>query len=51
MACSLALFESNNFKPLIANNLIRSLRLLSDGIRSFNLNCVKGITIVLGSKF
>jgi fumarate hydratase class II len=41
-----ALFESNTFKPLIANNLLRSARLISDGLRSFRLNCVVGINIV-----
>lgn len=39
------LFESNNFKPLIANNLLRSLRILADGIRSFKLNCAVGIEL------
>jgi fumarate hydratase class II len=45
IANSSSLFESNTFKPLIANNVLRSLRLLADGCRSFTLNCAKGIDI------
>jgi fumarate hydratase class II len=41
-----ALFESNNFKPLIANNTLRSLRLLTDGLRSFRTNCAVGIQLI-----
>lgn len=41
-----ALFESNSFKPLIGNNTLRSVKLLSDGIRSFRLNCAVGIEII-----
>jgi fumarate hydratase class II len=36
-------FELNVFKPLIAHNLLQSLRLLSDGMRSFELYCVRDI--------
>ncbi|XP_017081334.1 probable fumarate hydratase, mitochondrial [Drosophila eugracilis] len=36
-------FELNVFKPLIASNVLRSIKLLSDGCTSFNCNCVKGI--------
>ncbi|KAH8315554.1 probable fumarate hydratase, mitochondrial [Drosophila kikkawai] len=36
-------FELNVFKPLIVSNVLRSIKLLTDGCRSFNLNCVKGI--------
>jgi fumarate hydratase class II len=46
IANSSSLFESNSFKPLIGNNLLRSLRLLSDGLRSFRLNCSVGIEII-----
>ena len=37
------LFESNTYKPLIANNTLRSIILLSDGLKSFRLNCAVGI--------
>jgi fumarate hydratase class II len=36
-------FELNVFKPLIAHNLLQSIRLLGDGIRSFDLHCARGI--------
>ena len=41
-----ALFESNNFKPLIANNTLRSVRITADGLRSFRKNCAVGIEII-----
>lgn len=31
------------FKPVIAKNVLQSIRLLSDGARSFTKNCVIGI--------
>ena len=37
-------FELNVFKPLIAHNLLQSLRLLADGMTSFEAHCVRGIT-------
>ena len=37
-------FELNVFKPVIAHNLLQSIRLLSDGMRSFDLHCIQGIT-------
>lgn len=37
-------FELNVFKPVIIYNLLQSIRLLADGCRSFNENCVAGIT-------
>jgi fumarate hydratase class II len=46
IANSSALFESNNFKPLIGNNTIRSIRLLSDGFKSFRTNCAVGIVLL-----
>ncbi len=46
IANSSALFESNNFKPLIANNTLRSIRLLSDGFKSFRINCAVGIVLL-----
>ncbi|HET6786621.1 MAG TPA: class II fumarate hydratase, partial [Aquabacterium sp.] len=36
-------FELNVYKPLLAHNLLQSLRLLSDGMRSFEAHCVRGI--------
>ena len=36
-------FQLNAYKPVIAFNIIQSLNLLSDGIKSFNNNCLKGI--------
>jgi len=42
-AASQGNFELNVFKPVIINNFIQSVRLLSDGIRSFNKNCAIGL--------
>ena len=42
-AASQGNFELNVFKPVIIYNLIQTIRLLSDGIRSFNENCAIGI--------
>jgi fumarate hydratase class II len=36
-------FELNVYKPLIAHNFLQSLRLLGDGMRSFDQHCVRGI--------
>ena len=36
-------FELNVFKPLIAHNFLQSLRLLADGMQSFEVHCVRGI--------
>jgi len=36
-------FELNVFKPLMISNLLRSIRLLGDGARSFTDHCVTGI--------
>ncbi|MBV2234205.1 MAG: class II fumarate hydratase [Sterolibacterium sp.] len=36
-------FELNVFKPLIAHNLLQSIRLLGDGMASFEAHCVRGI--------
>src|SRR6185295_13111644 len=36
-------FELNVFKPLIVHNFLQSVRLLTDGARSFNDNCAIGI--------
>jgi len=36
-------FELNVFRPLIAHNLLQSVRLLADGCVSFDEHCVRGI--------
>ena len=36
-------FELNVFKPLIAHNLLQSIRLLADGMASFEAHCARGI--------
>ncbi len=42
-AASQGNFELNVFMPVIIYNFLQSARLLADGIRSFNVNCVSGI--------
>ncbi len=37
-------FELNVFKPLLAHNFLQSIRLLADGMHSFEHHCVQGIT-------
>jgi len=36
-------FELNVFKPMMVANVLRSIRLLGDGCKSFTTNCVDGI--------
>ena len=36
-------FQLNAFKPVIVYNIIQSINLLSDAIKSFNRNCLKGL--------
>jgi fumarate hydratase class II len=36
-------FELNVFKPLVIHNYLQSVRLLADGMRSFNEHCAVGI--------
>jgi fumarate hydratase class II len=36
-------FELNVFKPLIAHNFLQSVRLLADGMASFDHHCARGI--------
>src|SRR5271169_1754374 len=36
-------FELNVFKPLIAHNFMQSVRMLADGMASFEEHCVRGI--------
>lgn len=38
-------FELNAMKPLIIHNFLQSVRLLADGMQSFNTHCVAGITV------
>jgi fumarate hydratase, class II len=42
-AASQGAFELNVFKPVIAHNLLESVRLLADACRSFRLHCAEGI--------
>lgn len=44
MAASQGNFELNVFMPVCIYNFLQSVRLLADGINSFNDNCVTGIT-------
>ncbi|MEF9999772.1 class II fumarate hydratase [Comamonas sp.] len=37
-------FELNVFRPMVAHNFLQSVRLLADGMRSFNDHCAVGIT-------
>ena len=43
-AASQGNFELNVFKPVIAYNFLQSVKLLTEGILSFNQNCAVGIT-------
>ena len=36
-------FELNAFRPMVAHNFLQSVRLLADGMRSFNNHCAVGI--------
>lgn len=45
MAASQGQFELNVYKPLIAVNLLDSLRLLTDAMQSFATHCVEGIEV------
>jgi len=36
-------FELNVFRPMIAHNVLQSVRLLADGAQSFNDHCAAGI--------
>jgi fumarate hydratase class II len=41
-------FELNVFKPMIAHNFLQSVRLLADGMASFEHHCARGIAPNLG---
>lgn len=36
-------FELNVFRPLVIHNVLQSLRLLADGMESFNQHCAQGL--------
>ena len=36
-------FQLNAFKPLLISSLLHSVRLLADGMRSFEKNCLRGL--------
>ena len=36
-------FELNVFRPVVAHNFLQSVRLLADGIKSFNDHCAVGL--------
>jgi len=42
-AASQGNFELNVFKPVIAYNILQSIKLLADSMRSFDINCAVGI--------
>ena len=44
MAASQGNFELNVFMPVLIYNFLQSVRLLADGMRSFDENCLKGLT-------
>jgi fumarate hydratase class II len=43
LAASLGNFELNTFMPIIINNYLKSVKILADGINSFNDKCLKGL--------
>ena len=43
-AASQGNFELNVFMPVLIYNFLQSVRLLADGMESFNIHCVSGIT-------
>ena len=45
MAASQGNFELNVFMPVLIYNFLQSVRLLADGMRSFNKNCAVGIKV------
>ena len=36
-------YELNVFKPVIVSNVLESITLISDSVKSFNENCLMGI--------
>lgn len=47
IATASSMFEGNSFLPLVSNNTVRSLVLLSDGIRSFRTKCFEGVDFIM----
>ena len=45
VAGSLGSFELNTFKPVIAHAFLQSVRLLTDAMASFEVHCVRGISV------
>lgn len=45
LAASQGNFELNVFMPVLIYNFLQSVRLLADGMRSFNKNCASGIKV------
>jgi len=43
IAASQGNFELNVFKPVIAFNVLQSIKLLADSMKSFDVNCARGI--------
>jgi len=43
MAASSGNFELNVFKPVVLHNFLQSIRILADGMKSFEQYCVRGI--------
>jgi len=43
IAASQGNFELNVFKPVIAYNVLQSIKLLADSMKSFDINCARGI--------
>lgn len=46
ISSSVSTFEGNAFLPLVSNNIVRSLVLLTDGIRSFRTKCMEGADFI-----
>ena len=44
IAASQGHFELNVYRPVMIHNLLQSISLLSDAIKSFEINCLRGIT-------
>lgn len=45
VAASQGNFELNAYMPVIAYNLLQSIQLLNDGVKSFNERCLKGLKV------
>lgn len=45
VAASQGNFELNTYMPLIAYNVLQSIRLLNDSVKSFNERCLKGLKV------